>query len=259
MKRFTSFSASRTAAAAVLSVSLSSAAFAAGEPFREVWLTDRLSVGLGVGVSYLTDKHRHPHKEEGYTFVGFVNELDDEHAVFPVPEVAWWATRNLRLRLAFDHVEGRTRNYNYDHSDGTVRIRGPVFAAEFVYPTFDDTLFPHAGFGVAWENARFKPERWWTLGWYYEDEWAEAGRPEKKKSGYTRAIKVDDTIGWVLSAGVSWRPVPRLQLDATVRHVWAEPECEYGSVRRKKGYSRELDGKFWLDHATVAVSASYVF
>ena len=236
-----------------------SAPVRAQETFREVWIADRLSVGLGFGISSLTDNHRRADKESGYTYVGFVNALEDEHAAFFVPEVAWWAARNLRLLLSFDHVEGHTRNYNNHRSDGTVRLRGPLFEAQCIFPMLGDTLFPRVGVGAAWEMAKFRSETWWKLGWYSEDEYEANAKPGKAKSGYFREIRVDDVLAWTVSAGVSWRPAPRVQLDATLRHVWAEPKCEYGEYKEKTGYRREFGGKFWLDHLTAIVSASYVF
>ena len=231
----------------------------AQETFHEVWIADRLTVGLGIGVASLTDNHRRADKDSGFTYVGFVNALEDEHAAFLAPEVSWWAARYLRLHLSVDHVEGHTRNYNNHRSDGTVRLRGPLFEAQCVIPMLDDTFFPTFGVGAAWEMAKFRPETWWKLGWYSEEEYREGAKPGKARDGHFREIRVDDTLAWTLSAGAAWRPTPRFQLDATLRHVWIEPKCEYGEYRVKSGYTRNFGGKFWLDHLTAVVSASYVF
>ena len=247
------------AAAAIAAALLAAPRASAQETFREIWLADRLTLGVGVGAASLTDNHRRADKESGYTYVGFVNELEDEHATFLSPEITWWAARNLRLHLSYDHVEGHTRNYNNHRSDGTVRLRGPLFEAEFVYPLVADTLFPHVGVGFAWEKAKFKPETWWRLGWTSAEEYEADGRVGKAMNGHFRIIEVDDDIAWVLSAGVSWRPSPRVQLDASIRHVWVEPDCEYGEYTEKRGYEVQQTGNFWLDHLTASVSASYVF
>lgn len=231
----------------------------AQETFHEIWIADRLTVGLGLGVSSLTDNHRRADKESGFTYVGFVNTLENEHKTFLAPEISWWAARNLRLHLTVDHVEGHTRNYNNHRSDGTVRLRGPLFEAQCVFPMLGDTLFPKFGVGAAWEMAKFRPETWWKLGWYGEEEYRDNATPGKTKGGYSREIRVDDTLAWTLSAGASWRPARRFQLDATLRHVWVEPKCEYGERRVASGYTRHFGGKFWLDHLTAVVSASYVF
>ena len=248
-------------AAAVLATALAALAPAARaqETFREIWIADRLTVGLGIGASTLTDNHRRADKESGFTYVGFVNSLEDKRATFLSPEATWWAARNLRLHLSMDHVEGHTRNYNNHHSDGTVRLRGPLLEAQCIFPLLDDTLFPYVGIGAALEKATFDSEEWWKLGWYSREEYLANAKPGKAKGGYFREIRVDDEIAWTVSGGVSWRPIPRLQLDAALRHVWVEPKCEYGEYREKSGYHADLHGKFWLDHLTAVISASYVF
>lgn len=227
--------------------------------FHEVWLLDRLSIGLEASYSTLTDAKRSPDKMSGSTFVGFIYKLDDTDRLSFSPRISWWAAPNLRIGLFRDAVSGRTRNYNTTehHSDGVVKTAGPAFVAEAVLPLLGDTLFLRAGGGFAWEKADFDTAAWWHLGYASENAWRAYGSPSVP-NGHYREIHVDDAFGFLLCCGVSWRPIPRMELDAGLRHVWLEPDCDYG-YRRGNSFDVHSSGDFTLDHLSFTVSVSYVF
>lgn len=233
------------------------------DDFFDVWIRDRLSIGLGLSYSVLTSPTRPKDYDRNKTFVGFIWKLEDVDQVGVIPELRFRASDHVRLTLSMDRVSGRTRNFNQaKHSDGNVEAMGPLLLAEGLWPLCDDTLFLHAGAGVAYAFADFEEITWWHLGYASEDAWNVRGRPTVHTAqDHYREIKVDDSFGLALAAGASWRPHPRFELDLSVRHVWLEPDCQFGYTysKRKGGFKKHQDGDFTLDHLAVALTASYVF
>ena len=231
----------------------------AGGSFYDSWLRGRLSLGLGVASTSLTDAERSRDKGNGKTFVGFIYKLEDEDETAVVPTVSYWIPDYVRLSLTWDSVSGRTRNYNTEtrHSDGVVEAAGPAFVAELTLPFFDDRVLVHAGGGVVWAMADFKEDTWWHLNYSSEKSWQEYGSP-KKVNGRYREIRVDDSVGILGTAGVSWRPFEHMELDFSARYVRLEPDCEFGYRSGHHFASRE-EGDFTLDHLTLVASLSYVF
>ncbi len=231
--------------------------------FYETWIEDRLSLGLGISYSVLTSPTRPKDYDRNKTFVGFIWKLEDVDQVGAIPELRYRAADNLRLTLALDRVSGRTRNFNQaKHSDGNVEIMGPELLVEGLLPLLDDTLFLHAGVGVVYDFADFEEITWWHLGYASRDAWIARGSPKVRTAqDHYREIKVDDSFGWALAAGATWRPHPRFELDLSLRHVWIEPDCQFGYTysARKGGFKKHQDGDFTLDHLAVAITGSYVF
>ena len=233
------------------------------DDFYETWIEDRLSLGLGLSYTTLTDPRRPKDNNRQKTFVGFVWKLEDEDEVGVVPELRYRASDHVRLTLSMDRVSGRTRNFNQaKHSDGVVEAMGPMLLAEGLWPLCDDTVFLHAGVGLAYAFADFEEVTWWHLGYASEAAWIARGRPSVRTAqDHYREIKVDDAFGWAVAAGATWRPHPRFELDLSLRHVWLDPDCQFGYTysARKGGFKKHLDGDFTLDHLAVALTGSYVF
>lgn len=232
------------------------------------WLSDRLSLGLGISHMRLTDNHRSPSREDGKTFVGRLNllELEDKTQLTIVANL--WFMRYLRASLSWENVEARTFNYDvsnpygaHGQTDGIVKISGPVLSLEGVWPLLDDTLFPHVGAGLFFGQADFKEDTFWHLGYSSQASYDTYGRPSHTRSGFRREIHVEDTVGWLASAGIAWRPVKHFQVDLEVRQTWADIDCEYGYLWNKtdKGWDPHRTGDFTLDNLTWVISAAYVF
>ncbi|MBR1609753.1 MAG: hypothetical protein IJ678_09090 [Kiritimatiellae bacterium] len=229
--------------------------------FYEMWLADRLSVGLEVSWATLTDAKRPEDWSRSQTFVGYINELKDDSQVTFAPVVTYWAARYVRATLRWDSVSGRTKNFNTAtrHSDGVVEAAGPMLTVEGVLPLFDDTLLLHAGVGVVRAFCDFDEDTWWHLGFADQASWEALGREQyHTRTGHYREIEVDDAFGFALCAGASWRPAERFELDLSVRHVWLEPDCTFG-YRYVRGFEPLQEGDFTLDHLAVSLSASWVF
>ncbi len=232
--------------------------------FYDTWIKDRLTLGLGIAGSILTDPKRPENEPAHKTFVGFIYKLDNEDPVYVLPEIRYWASRNLRVTLSRDYASGRTRNYNTPtrHSDGNVEVSGPQLLVEGLWPMCDDTVFLHAGGGVVYDFGDFHEDRWWNLGYSDKESWAYYGSPsDRTANGDYREIHVDDSFGVTLAVGVSWRPAARFEVDLSLRHTWLEPDCEFGY--RDGGHHHDFKsiqgGDFTLDHLTVALTGSYVF
>lgn len=237
------------------------------ETFYDVWIRDRLSVGLSVSFGKLTDDDRPRDYEQKRTFLGYINRLDLEDEFGWSPAVSWLASDYVRLGLSWQSVEARTWNFprpGYDkpHSDGIASASGFVFSVEGSYPSEGGVWRPHAGLGLGLFKGDFDADvTWWNYGWKTEGDWIAAGRPRSPAPGKPyRYIDVDDAVGVVLSAGVAWRPRPRFELDLSLRRTWLEPDCEFGyedakTHERSKGFG----GEFTFDSLAVALTASYVF
>lgn len=231
------------------------------ESFYDVWLKDRLTIGLGLSFSTLTDAKRPKDVENHRTFVGFIWKLEDDDQIGVVPEIRYWAADYLRLVLSLDRVSGRTRNYNQQkHSDGTASLWGPQLLVEGLYPLCDNTVFLHAGAGIAYDFADFTEVSWWKLGYSSAENWEYYGRTKKARQSRYREIRVDDAFGWTIAAGVSWRPHPDFELDLSLRHTWIEPDCRFGyNYGGRRGFEKDQDGDFTLDHLSVVLTGSYAF
>lgn len=229
------------------------------------WLSERLTIGVGVRHAHLSENYRTPDRESGSTFVGRLNMLNLENENDVMPVVTYWLARYLRVGATWERLHARAYNYNvgdpygqHAHSDGVAKLSGPVFTLEGMIPLFDDTLFPHAGAGVLVGMGDFKEDTFWHYGYTRQEDYEAAGKPTKGRSGYLREIHSDDTLGWLVTAGVAWRPVKHLQVDLDVRQTWAETDCEYGYML-KSGWDPHRKGEFTFDNVTWSLSASYVF
>lgn len=228
------------------------------QAFYDDWILDRISIGLRISHATLTDGKRPASYSKD--FIGAINKLDDDDEISILPELRYWTARYLLVTLGMDHAAGRTRNFNTPnhHSDGTATLDGPVLLAEGLLPLMDDTLFLHAGPGIALDKGGFDHETWWRLGYSDEQGWRQSGSPKKEPRGHFREIRVDDAFGIVLSAGVAWRPIDRLELDVSLRHTWIEPDVRWGYVGRR-GFDEQQKGEFTLDHLSVSAMVCWVF
>lgn len=227
--------------------------------FYDVWLADRLSIGLRLSHASLTDGDRPASYEKD--FIGAINKLDDDDELSLGLEIRYWTAPYLLLTFGWDHVAGRTRNFNTPnhHSDGTATLSGPVLLAEGLLPLMDEKLLLHAGPGIAYGSGGFDHVTWWRLGYSDAEGWRQSGSPSSgARGGRYREIQVDDAFGLVLSAGVAWRITDRAELDFSIRHVWIEPDVCWGYRSSGKFYE-EQKGEFTMDHLSVSAMLSWVF
>ena len=230
------------------------------------WLSGRLSIGAGVSWSHLTDNHRPPDREGGATYVGYLDLMKLEDDAEAVPVVTYWVARYLRLAATWERLEARVFNYDrknpygeHGQTDGVATVAGPVFEVSGVFPLLNDTLFPHAGLGMFIGMGDFKEDTFWHLGYPSQAAYEKAGSPGTTQRGFYREIHMEDTLGWVASAGLSWRPVEHFQVDLDVRKTWASTDCEYGYLWEGKGWDPHREGDFSFDNVAWTLAASWVF
>lgn len=228
------------------------------ESFYDVWIRDRLSIGIGVSVATLTKNHRPQDRDAHRTFVGYVNKLENDHPVRMTADLSYWASRHLRFGLTLDRAGARTRNYNNHRSDGVLDVWGPALYGEIVLPCLDDTLLPHFGGGVVYGFSDFEEDTWWHLGYTNPAEYDATGHTIKTKNDKYREIRVDDAFGFLLQAGIAWRPIEHMQIDLTLRQTFLSCDAEFG-YRGNHGFRRELTGEFDVDNFAVVTTLSYVF
>lgn len=233
--------------------------------FFDRWVAGRLALGAGLRMARLTDNHRPPRPGTGETFVGNLTALDLENETDWAPVATYRFARHFRAALSWESIEARTFNYNRDdpygargQTDGIVEISGPVALLELAWPCFGDTLFPHAGAGLFFGSADFREDAFWNLNYGSEAAWAADGRRTEAPRGVYREIRVDDAIGEIVSAGLSWRPAKHFRLDLDVRKTWVDADCVFG-YNWLGNWKPQKSGDFSLDHVAWTLSAAYVF
>ena len=233
------------------------------ESFYDVWIRDRLSIGLSFSYNRLTDGDRPPER----TFLGFINDLEADNELDWAPTVSWIAGDFVRLGLTWHTIEAHTMNCNVNAemgrsmSDGVGSMSGPLFMVEGRYPLQGGAWCPHAGVGIGFYDGSFDEDTWWDLGYSSPKAWARAGKPSSKTSaGKHRYIGIEDKIGFSILAGVAWRPIERFELDLSLRQTFLETDCEFGYISASNGDRRATQtGEFSFDCFSVVLTASYVF
>lgn len=235
--------------------------------FFDVWIRERLSVGLSVSFSRLTDADRPEDESRTRTFVGYVNHLSLENEFGFVPTLNWLASDFVRVGLTLHETEARTRNFKKDPhldrrlSDGNATASGVLLSVEGTWPFYEGRLRPHAGLGLGWYKGSFDEDTWWRLGYLSPVDWNAAGRPSSGTlEGRYRAIHIDDEVGLSAAVGIAWRPAQNWELDFSLRRTWLDPDCEFGYVDEKSGrWTKSLSGHFTMDSLAAVLTASWVF
>lgn len=229
------------------------------ESFYDSFIKGRLSIGLALYTVSLDVDDRPQDELWEKTFVGYVNQLTEEDDTGFTPVFSYYLCDYLRFGLQYNKVTARTMNYNVHSSDGYVDCQGPVVTLEGSLPLLDDMLIPHVGVGAAFYRGGFHEDSWWHHGFGSNERYL-ALRQHETGAGHYREIDVDDTVGFMLTAGVSFRPVSHLELDLSVRTISANVDCTYKYVYvRNKEVIIMDEGDFDLDNVSVMFSLSYVF
>ncbi len=225
--------------------------------FYDGWIKGRLSIGVTYSKFSLSDANRPA--VPGQTFIGFVNELNEESANTFYPLIEYMVCDYLSVGASYMKIEASTLNYNNHLGDGTAIMEGPVVSADLTYPLLNGMLSPHIGVGMALLSGDFEEDTWWGLGYSSPSSWQYFGSPTTKKRGnYSRYVDVDDEVAPYFTIGVSYTPFSHLKLDVSYRRISVDPDCQFGYnySGKKEQHSTgdfDLSGGFWL------LSGSYVF
>lgn len=232
---------------------------------------DRLEVGLRISHFTLVDDK----KESG--FLGSIDELEADQDYMPTLYGRFFFTPYVGVELGYDKARAITRKFTLpppgfstdDDSDGTIVLEGPSIEIVGRYP--NETIFtPYAGFGPVLYgeylgDANFEHTAWWHNGFdSIADErltaWEAEGRP-KGGGGKMRTIELSETMGWMLSGGVSVAVYEGLQVELSVQYVWAEVDAHYYLSRAEDDslLPGGQDATFPMDHWTYQLGLKYAF
>ena len=219
-------------------------------------LADHLTVGLRLVSNKLKETSRPADRDGGRTFLGYVNELDQQEKTGVRPFVGWQFCPYFGVEFSQDEVAARTRNYNNGMSDGILRMSGPVFTAMASYPV-TDYLSPYVGIGYAPWSATFEHDDWWRLGYDSPEGYAAAGAPDAPLS-MGRLIEVEDDSATFFTLGLAVRLHRRARLDVMMRQIDLTSKARfYHDFSGNKVLERE--GEFTMKHSTYGIALSFVF
>lgn len=220
------------------------------------YVAEHLMVGLRVVNNKLEETSRPADRDGGRTFLGYVNELEQQDKTGVRPFVGYQFSPYFGVELSQDEVAARTRNYNNGQSDGILRMSGPVFSATLSYPV-TDYLLPYAGIGYAPWSASFDHDDWWRLGYSSPESYAAAGSPNEYRS-IGRRIEVEDDSATFFTLGLAIRLHRYARLDLMMRQMDLTSKASFYHVI---GHSLDLqrEGEFTMKHSTYGVALSLVF
>lgn len=202
---------------------------------RHGFLSDHLEIGLGYASFSLTDN-----KGNG-RFLGSIDELAAENDSFVFPVVGVYLNRYVGLECRYEQYEARTyTDTANNHSDGVVKISGPVFSVigrlplDTVAGLFDASettkhraahVVPFAGIGQTFFDETLAADAWWAKGYDSPESYDSLGRPDANRNGKSRSFALDKAqattfilgaailIGDSLSLNAAWTSA-KLDLDS---------------------------------------------
>jgi hypothetical protein len=226
--------------------------------FYSTFIKERLSAGFRVTSFSLTDPDRPEDETREETFIGYVNELQEEDNNQIHPTILYKLHRYVSLEFTMDEVAARTQNFNNNLADGVVVMSGPIFNLFLTYPMMDDRISPYIGLGYAPWTSEFDHDAWWMLGWDSPEAYEAAGSPGTSDGGYERRIIVEDDSGVVWTVGVNAKLHRYAELDFMVRGITLDPANEHG-VMFDGVYSKSREGDFDMSHIAFGCALRVIF
>lgn len=228
------------------------------ENFYSMFIKERLSAGLRVTSFSLTDPDRPEDETREETFIGYVNELQEEDNNQIHPTILYKLHRYVAFEFTMDEISARTQNFNNHLADGVVVMSGPIFNLLLTYPLMNDRISPYVGLGYAPWTSSFDHDAWWMYGWGSPEEYEAAGSPGTSSNGYERRILVEDDSGMVWTVGVNAKLHRHAELDFMVRGINLEPVNEHG-VMFDGMYAKKREGEFTLNHIAFGCALRVIF
>ena len=226
------------------------------QEYIDPYVAERLTLGLRLVNNKLDETSRPADREGGLTFLGYVNELEQQEQSGVRLVVGYRFCPYFSVEVSHDEVAARTRNYNSGLSDGVLRLSGPVFAATLSYPV-TDKLSPYVGLGYAPWSASFEHDGWWRLGYGSPEAYEALGSPGKELVP-SRVIEVGDDSATFFTLGVAYRFHRHAQLDVMMRQIDLTSKARfYHDYAGSRILERE--GEFTMKHSTYGIALSFVF
>jgi hypothetical protein len=233
------------------------------------FLHEHLEVGLRFTSFELDETPRPEDPFRQQTFLGFVNQLEEEQDSAPKFYMNILINKYVGFEITHDAVAARTRNFNNGQSDGILEMSGPIYSIIGRYPFEDVPIFgsandyrvdiiPFLGLGYADWEADFKEEGWWAAGFSSPESWASAGSPSPSESGMVRMIQVSDDSSTVIMIGLALSLHEHFGIDIIYRQMELSTDAQFlrGSLSNPEPQSA---GEFPMDHSTLGFGAKFIF
>ena len=184
------------------------------DDFYRTYVNKHLSIGLRISHFSFTDPSKKTYDADGNLVGGYTRgistyNLDERQSSMPAIYLMYDFNQYIALQVAWEHVEGRawTLDTADPHYDGDLTLSGPSFLLRGSYP--NDSIFtPFAGFGLAFLSADFDAESSWSAGGF-------------------RNMEADDTIGMLISGGVSADVYENVIVDLSISYMGADADARY--------------------------------
>ncbi|NLF85182.1 MAG: outer membrane beta-barrel protein [Lentisphaerae bacterium] len=228
------------------------------QEYIDPYVAERLTLGLRLVNNKLDETSRPADRDGGLTFLGYVNELEQQEKSGVRLVVGYRFCPYFSVEVSHDEVAARTRNYNTGLSDGVLRLSGPVFAATLSYPV-TDKLSPYVGLGYAPWSASFEHDDWWHLDYDSPEAYEAHGSPRGVLfEDRSRCIEVEDDSATFFTLGVAYRFHRHAQLDVMMRQIDLTSKARfYYDYAGEQVPQRE--GEFTMKHSTFGIALSFVF
>jgi outer membrane protein W len=164
----------------------------------------------------LRDKDRPSDNSDNY--LGSINKLDEVQNNDPELVVTYMFVPTWGVSLSYNRVEAKTITKEDGHTDGVYELAGPTLAAVYRYDN-ESPFAPFAEGGLAFFKGDFNHD------------------PEWRRVGNDRLMKIDDTIGYFVTAGCDYEFLDDWSAELFVRYSRAEATDRYylnGELREKK-------------------------
>ncbi len=228
------------------------------------FLSGHLEIGAGMGSYSLSDN-----KGNG-RFLGSIDELEAESDSFVFPVVGLYLNRFIGLECRYEQYEARMYTDTADdHSDGTVKVSGPVasivgrlpldtvtglFSSSESVRKWASHVVPFAGVGTTFFDESIDAEPWWAHGFDSQEVYEAAGSPSRNRNGYFRSFKMSEQQATIILVGASILLGDSLSLNA----AWTQAEMDFDSSFYLAGQLGG-EGTIPFHYSTTSIDLRYRF
>jgi opacity protein-like surface antigen len=208
---------------------------------------------MRLGVSYLREKarghleigtrivHFGIKKDTGGGFLGTIDKLDAKQNYDPTRIFAAWKGGTVErfpwgVELTWERLAVNTITSSTGQNDGTLELSGPVLTVFARWPT-PSRFTPFAGVGAVYFNRTHVTKGWWHHGFYDAEDWREAdreyywwratGAEPWPNEGVTRTFDLEESWGWVFTAGCAAALIPNLEAELYFRYTGVDVDNTY--------------------------------
>jgi len=225
-----------------------------------------LEIGAGIASYSLSEN-----QGDG-RFLGTIDELRPESDSFFFPVVGLYLGRYIGLECRYEKYEARTYTDTDDnHSDGTVKVSGPVaslvgrlpldtvtglFSSSEPVNKWASRVVPFVGIGRTFFDESLNAAPWWARGYSSPERYEAAGSPDHNNHGYFRSFKMREQQADILLVGASILLGKSLSLNAT----WTQADLDFDSSYHLAGQSDSgREGTIPFHYATTTIDLRYRF